>query len=83
MAGSIKIGILDWRTRPQGEARSAGSCGNKDNSTLEANNSEYGYRRIHAALVRGGESVDDGAVCKIIVTWDWSHAAEALAVFAD
>jgi putative transposase len=31
-----------------------------------ANNEEYGYRRIHAALVRGGESVDDETVRKIM-----------------
>ena len=38
----------------------------KIKALFEANNSEYGYRRIHAALVRGGESVDDETVRKIM-----------------
>ena len=33
---------------------------------FEANNAEYGYRRIHAALVRGGEVVDDETVRKFM-----------------
>ena len=38
----------------------------KIKALFEANNSEYGYQRIHAALVRGGESVDDETVRKIM-----------------
>ena len=29
---------------------------NKIKALFEANNEEYGYRRIHPALVRGGEA---------------------------
>ena len=51
---------------------------------FEANNSEYGYRRIHAALVRGGESVDDETVRKIMRgPGPGAVPAEALAFFAD
>ena len=38
----------------------------KVKALFEANNEEYGYRRIHAALVRGGETVDDETVRKIM-----------------
>ena len=40
---------------------------------FEANNEEYGYRRIHAALVRGGETVDDETV-RSCVLWDKGYA---------
>ena len=38
----------------------------KIKALFEANNAEYGYRRIHAALVRGGEAVDDETVRQIM-----------------
>jgi transposase InsO family protein len=58
-----KSGYYDWRSRP----KSAGAQRRdllkvKIKALFEANNEEYGYRRIHAALVRGGEQVDDETV---------------------
>ena len=65
--GVSKSGFYDWRTRPQSEAAQRRELLEiKINALFEANNSEYGYRRIHAALVRGGESVDDETVRKIM-----------------
>ena len=62
-----KSGFYDWRTRPQSEsAQRRELLEIKIKALFEANNSEYGYRRIHAALVRGGESVDDETVRKIM-----------------
>ena len=65
--GVSKSGFYDWRTRPQSEsAQRRELLEIKIKALFEANNSEYGYRRIHAALVRGGESVDDETVRKIM-----------------
>ena len=59
--------FYDWMTRPQSEtAQRRELLEIKIKALFEANNSEYGYRRIHAALVRGGESVDDETVRKIM-----------------
>jgi len=67
MAGVSNSGFHDWRTRPPSEtARRRKLLEIKVEALFEANNSEYGYRRIHAALVRGGESVDDETVRKIM-----------------
>jgi putative transposase len=60
-----KSGFYDWRTRPESEtAQRRELMKIKIEALFEANNDEYGYRRIHAALVRGGESVDDETVRK-------------------
>ena len=65
--GVSKSGFYDWRTRPLSEtAQRRELLEIKIKALFEANNSEYGYRRIHAALVRGGESVDDETVRKIM-----------------
>ncbi len=62
-----KSGFYDWRSRPQSEtARRRKLLEIKVQALFEANNEEYGYRRIHAALVRGGEAVDDETVRKIM-----------------
>ena len=61
--GVSKSGFYDWRTRPLSEtAQRRELLEIKIKALFEANNSEYGYRRIDAALVRGGESVDDETV---------------------
>jgi transposase InsO family protein len=61
--GVSKSGFYDWRTRPEGEtAQRRELLKIKIKALFEANNAEYGYRRIHAALVRGGEAVDDETV---------------------
>jgi putative transposase len=65
--GISKSGFYDWRTRPQSEAAQRRELLKiKVKALFEANNEEYGYRRIHAELVRGGESADDETVRKIM-----------------
>ena len=65
--GVSKSGFYDWRSRPQSEtARRRELLEIKVKALFEANGEEYGYRRIHAALVRGGEAVDDETVRKIM-----------------
>lgn len=51
-----KSGYYEWRSRPQSAAaKRRGLLKIKIKALFEANNEEYGYRRIHAVLVRGGE----------------------------
>jgi len=58
--GVSKSGYYDWRSRPQSAAAKRSELLKiKVKALFEANNAEYGYRRIHAALVSGGEQVDD------------------------
>jgi len=60
-------GFYGWRSRPVSEtARRRELLKIKIQARFEFNNEAYGYRRIHAALVRGGESVDDETVRKIM-----------------
>ena len=55
-----KSGYYEWRSRPQSETEKRREILKlKIKALFEANNEEYGYRRLHAALVRGGEQVDD------------------------
>ena len=62
-----KSGFYGWRSRPVSEtARRRELLKIKIKALFEFNNEEYGYRRIHAALVRGGEPVDDETVRKIM-----------------
>jgi transposase InsO family protein len=54
--GVSKSGYYDWRSRPQSAAaKRRGLLKIKVRALFEANNEEYGYRRMHQALVRGGE----------------------------
>ena len=65
--GVSPSGFYDWRNRPQSEtAQRRELLKIKTKALFEANNEEYGYRRIHAALVRGGETVDDETVRRIM-----------------
>jgi transposase InsO family protein len=65
--GVSKSGLYDWRTRPESVTSQRRKLLEiKIEALFEANNEEYGYRRIHAALARGGESVDDETVRKIM-----------------
>jgi putative transposase len=51
-----KSGYYDWRSRPQSAASKRRELLKvKIKALFEANNAEYGYRRMHATLVRGGE----------------------------
>ncbi len=54
--GVAKSGYYDWRSRLQSAAAKRRELLKiKITALFEANNEEYGYRRMHAALVRGGE----------------------------
>jgi len=62
-----KSGYYDWRSRPQSPAAERRELLKiKIQALFEANNEEYGYRRIHAALVRGGEQADDETVRRLM-----------------
>jgi len=51
-----RSGFYDWRSRPQSAtAQRRELLKIKVKALFEANNAEYGYRRVHAGLVRGGE----------------------------
>src|ERR1700728_4863941 len=55
-----KSGFYDWRKRPESmTARRREILKLKIRALFDANNEEYGYLRIHAALVRGGEAVEE------------------------
>jgi putative transposase len=61
--GISKSGYYDWRSRPQSAATKRRELLKiKIKALFEANNEEYGYRRMHAALVRGGEQCCPGLV---------------------
>jgi putative transposase len=54
--GVSKSGYYEWRTRPESAAAQRRELLKiKIKALFEANNEEYGYRRMHAVLVRGGE----------------------------
>ena len=54
--GISKSGYYEWRTRPASAAAQRRELLKmKIKALFEANNEEYGYRRMHALLVRGGE----------------------------
>jgi putative transposase len=54
--GVSKSGYYDWRSRPQSAAGKRRELLKiKIRALFEANNEEYGYRRMRAALARGGE----------------------------
>jgi putative transposase len=54
--GVSKSGFYEWRSRPQSAAGKRRELLKvKIKALFEANNEEYGYRRVHAALARGGE----------------------------
>jgi transposase InsO family protein len=54
--GVSRSGYYDWRSRPESAAAKRRELLRiKIKALFEANNGEYGYRRVHAALARGGE----------------------------
>lgn len=58
-----KSGYYEWRSRPQSAASKRRELLKlKIKALFDANKGEYGYRRIHAALARGGEQADDETV---------------------
>src|SRR5260370_20953517 len=62
-----KSGYYEWRSRPQSETEKRREMLKlKIKALFEANNEEYGYRRLHAALVRGGEQVGEELVPQLM-----------------
>jgi putative transposase len=62
-----RSGFYDWRSRPQSAtARRRELLKIKIKALFGANNSEYGYRRIHAELVRGGEQASGELVRRLM-----------------
>jgi HTH-like domain len=58
-----KSGYYEWRSRPRSAASKRRELLKiKISALFDANNGEYGYRRVHPALVRSGEQVDDETV---------------------
>ena len=65
--GVSQSGYYDWRSRPQSAAAERRELLEiKVKALFEANNEEYGYRRMHAALVRGGEQCSPELVRSIM-----------------
>jgi transposase InsO family protein len=65
--GVSKSGYYEWRSRPQSETEKRREILKlKIKALFEFNNEEYGYRRIHAELVRGGEQADEETVRKLM-----------------
>ena len=51
-----KSGFYEWRSRPESAtAKRREMLKTKIRALFKANDSTYGYRRMHAALARGGE----------------------------
>jgi putative transposase len=62
-----RSGFYDWRSRPQSAtAERRELLKIKIKALFEANNAEYGYRRIHAVLVRGGEQASSELVRRLM-----------------
>lgn len=62
-----KSGYYEWRSRPQSAtAQRRELLKIKVRALFEANDETYGYRRVHAALVRGGEHVSDELVRQLM-----------------
>ena len=62
-----KSGFYEWRGRPVSAAqRRRELLAEKIRTLFEAFDGTYGYRRIHAVLVRAGERVGPKLVCKLM-----------------
>ncbi len=62
-----KSGYYEWRSRPESAtAERRELLKIKTKALFEANDETYGYRRMHAALVRGGERVSDELVRQLM-----------------
>jgi transposase InsO family protein len=62
-----KSGFYEWRSRPESAAaQRRGLLKIKIEALFYANDETYGYRRMHQALVRGGEQVGDELVRKLM-----------------
>jgi putative transposase len=62
-----RSGFYDWKTRPESAtARRRELLKIKIKVLSDLNNEEYGYRRVHRALVRGGERCSDELVRQLM-----------------
>jgi putative transposase len=62
-----RSGFYDWKARPQSATvKRRELLKLKIKALFEANNSEYGYRRIHAELARGGEQASPELVRRLM-----------------
>jgi transposase InsO family protein len=70
MCGWLRVsrsGYYEWRSRPESAtAQRRELLKLKIRALFEANDEAYGYRRIHAVLVRGGEQVSDELVRQLM-----------------
>ena len=70
MCGWLNVsrsGYYDWLSRPESAtAKRMTLLKIKIEALFYANDEAYGYRRMHAALVAGGEQVDDETVRKLM-----------------
>jgi putative transposase len=65
--GVSKSGYYEWRSRPQSAtARRRELLKIKIEALFEASDGTYGYRRVHAALIRGGEQVGEELVRQLM-----------------
>lgn len=65
--GVSKSGFYDWRARPESAAAQRRELLKiKIKALFGANNEEYGYRRLHVALVRGGEQASPELVRQLM-----------------
>jgi putative transposase len=65
--GVSKSGYYDWKSRPQSAtARRRELLKIKIEALFEASDGTYGYRRMHAALVRGGEQAGEELVRQLM-----------------
>jgi transposase InsO family protein len=65
--GVSKSGYYEWRSRPESTTAARRELLKiKIKALFEANGETYGYRRIHAVLVRGGEQVSDELVRQLM-----------------
>lgn len=62
-----RSGFYDWRTRPESATEKRRELLKiKIKALFEANNEEYGYRRMHATLARGGEQASPELVRRLM-----------------
>ena len=65
--GVSKSGYYEWRSRPESATAARRDLLKiKIKALFQANGETYGYRRIHAVLVRGGEQVSDELVRQLM-----------------
>ena len=62
-----RSGFYEWRNRPESAtAKRREILKLKIKALFGANNAEYGYRRIHQALLRGGERCSPELVRRLV-----------------